>query len=60
MERSFLAINSHFVLCPPEADKYVVYRIARTSFTGNFEINQAAGIIKLVFAGFEKRIGYNS
>jgi hypothetical protein len=47
-------------LCPPEADKYVVYRIARTSFTGNFEINQATGIIQLVFAGFGGRIGYNS
>ncbi len=43
------------------ADKYVVYRISRTSFTGNFEINQAAGIIiKLVFAGFGEEIGYNS
>ncbi len=39
---------------------YVVYRIARTSFTGNLEINQAAVIIQLVFAGFGKKIGYNS
>ena len=39
---------------------YVVYRITRTFFTGKFEINQAAGIIKLVFAGFGEKIGYNS
>jgi hypothetical protein len=32
----------------------------KTSFTGNLEINQAAVIIQLVFAGFEKKIGYNS
>jgi hypothetical protein len=31
----------------------------KTSFTGSFEINQAAGIIKLVFAGFGEGSGYN-
>ena len=36
------------------------FRIVKTSFTGNCDINQAAGIIKLVFVGFGKRIGYNS
>lgn len=36
------------------------FRIENTSFTGNFEINQAADIIKLVFAGFGQRSGYNS
>jgi len=31
----------------------------RTSFTGKFEINQVADIIKLIFAGFGERSGYN-